>query len=127
MATLSLSEIRDCAVNTFAEWLDRHKELFFTDADEKKNQRKQRHLKELLKVTADTRRSTSISDLLGFALWAQNILTLWGVNFGMGVVGEPVKSFHVTNNDVDEECSKRLANALANVLQLQFMHQSPLR
>ena len=122
MATLSLSEIRDHAVNAFEEWLDRHKH-FFTDNDEKKNKTKQRQLKELLKVAADTRKNTSIPDLLGFALWAQNMLTMWGVNFGRGIVGDPVKSFYLTtNDDVDEECSKRLAHALADMLQLQFVY-----
>lgn len=121
MATLSLLEIRDHAVSTFEEWLDRHKH-FFTDNDEKKAKTKQRQLRQLLKAAAEIKRSTSIPALLGFALWVQNLLTMWGVNFGMGIVGEPVKSFYLTNADVDEACSKRLAHALADVLRLQFVY-----
>jgi hypothetical protein len=122
MATLSLPEIRDCAVNTFAEWLDRHEALLFTDADKRRHEQKQCQFKKLVKTAADAKNSTSIPDLLGFALWAQNMLTMWGVNFGMGIVGEPVKSFHFTNDNVEEECSRRLAHALANMLQLQFIY-----
>jgi hypothetical protein len=121
MAASSLSGIRDCAVNTFTEWLDRHRELLFTDADEKKNRARQRELRQLMKIATRVRDSESIPDLLGFALWAQNMLAMWGVNFGMGIVGEPVKSFHLTNPNVDEECSRRFAQALADMLQLQFM------
>jgi hypothetical protein len=121
MAAPSPSQIRDHAVNTFTEWLDRHRELFFTDPDEKKNQNKQSQFRKIMKAAADIENSTSIPNLLGFALWAQNMLAMWGVNFGMGIVGEPVKSFHLTNPNVDEECSRRLAQALADMLQLQFM------
>jgi hypothetical protein len=123
--TFSLSEIRDRAVNTFKEWLDRHKQLFFTDVDEKKHKTKQRQLKQLLKSVTDVENSTSIPDLLGFALWAQNMLTMWGVNFGMGIVGEPLKSFYLANDVVDEECSRGLAHALADMLQLQFIYPHP--
>jgi len=123
--TFSLSEIRHRSVNTFKEWLDRHKQPFFTDVDEKKNKTKQRQLKQLLKSVTDVENSTSIPDLLGFALWAQNILTMWGVNFGMGIVGEPLKSFHLANDVVDEECSRGLAHALADTLQLQFIYPHP--
>jgi hypothetical protein len=122
MATFSLPEIRDRAVNTFTEWLNRHKELFFTDADEKKNRARQRELRRLMKTATRFRDSESIPALVGFALWAQNMLAMWGVNFGMGVVGEPVKSFYLTNDAVDEECSRRLAQALADMLQLQFIY-----
>jgi hypothetical protein len=122
MATPSLSEIRDHAVNTFKEWLTRHESLFFRDIDEKRNKTKQRQLKQLLNVAKETETSTSIPELLGFAFWVQTMLTMWGVNFGMGIVGEPVKSFHVTNAAVDEECSRRLAHALAAMLPLQLIH-----
>jgi len=50
---------------------------------------------------------------------------MWGVNFGMGIFGEPVKSFHITNDNVDEECSRRLAHALTDMLQLQFIYSHP--
>jgi hypothetical protein len=124
MAALSLSQIRDHAVNTFAEWLDRHKKLFFTDADEKKNQNKQSQLRKIMKDIADIEDSTSIPDLLAFALWGQNMLAMWGVNFGIGIVGEPVKEFYMTNPLVDEESSRRLAYALAATLQLQGTRSS---
>ncbi len=122
MATPSLSEIRDHAANRFKEWLSCHESLFFRDIDEKKNKTKQHQLKRILKAVKEAEASTSIPELLGFAFWVQNMLTMWGVNFGMGIVSEPVKSFHVTNAAVDEECSRRLAHALAAMLPLQLIH-----
>lgn len=119
---MSLLEIRDRAVNSFAKWLDRHSVLFFTDADKRRHEQKQHQFKRLVNTLADAKNSTSIPNLLGFAFWAQSMLTMWGVNFGMGIIGDPVKSFYITNAAVDETSSRRLADALAAMLPLQFAY-----
>jgi len=123
VSSTPLSEIRDRAVNAFQEWLQHHEHLF-RDSDRRRNERRQREFNKLMKEAEQARTNTTVSHVLGFALWAQNYLTIFGVNFGIGIVGEHVKSLYITNDEVDRDCSERLAHTLADVLLLQFIDPS---
>lgn len=111
--------IRDNALDAFEIWLEKNKELF-EEGEEKSMKIQQRYLKLIRKEIKKSRGCIRVSELLGFALGAQNLLANLGVQFGMGIFGERVKSFHVTNPTVDIDSSNALAHALAELLTLQF-------
>jgi hypothetical protein len=111
--------IRDRALDAFEIWLEKNKKLF-QGGDEKNMKIQQRRLKLIRKEIKKSRGYTAVPELLGFALWAQNYLANLGVAFGMGIFGERVKSFHVTDPTIDIDSSDALAHALAELLLLQF-------
>lgn len=105
-----LEQVRSNALHAFEEWLHANSWLFEDSADQKKQEKKQRELRKIQKTIEDLRSSPSLSALLGFALWCQNyVANFGGLMFGMGIYGDPVKCFHITDPRTDSASSERLA------------------
>jgi len=117
--------LRDAVIQASERWLETNARLF-SAKDEGERKRKARLLKSVRKELGRARGAASVSQLLAFALWLQNTLaSFFSVVFGMGIGG--VKSFHITNPEVDEVSSLELAQSLSDMLAIQFNypHSTP--
>ncbi len=118
---MALSNVRDMLLQAFEAWLHANPWLFEDGTNPRKQKKKQAELRKIRKLTEEVRGYLSLTELLGFTLWCQNyICNFGGVMFGIGVYGDPVKSFYTTNPKTDVPSSERLAQAMAAVLRLQL-------
>jgi hypothetical protein len=118
---MTLYETRDALIQAFEAWLQANPWLFEDGTDPRKQKKKQAELKKLRKIIEEMRSNPSFPRLLGFTLWCQNyIANFGGAMFGMGIHGNPVKSFYTTDPRTDVPSSERLAQAMAAVLHLQL-------
>lgn len=114
-----LAEAKENVLHAFEDWVQTNNWLF-CDGDPKKQKKKETELKKIRKLVEKMKRTSSLSELLAFVLWCQNyVCNFGGVAFGVGIHGDPVKSFYTTNPRTDLASSRRLAQAMASVLRLQ--------
>ncbi len=114
-----LAEAKDNVLRAFKEWLQTNNWLFY-DSNPQKQKKKEAEFKKILKLIDEVEGTSSLSELLGFTLWCQNyVANFGGVSFGLGIHGDPVKSFYITHARTDVPSSERLAQAMALVLRLQ--------
>ena len=114
-----LAEAKENVLHAFEDWVQTNNWLFCDD-DPKKQKKKDTELKKIRKLVEKMRRTSSLPELLAFVLWCQNyVCNFGGVAFGVGIHGDPVKSFYTTNPRTELPSSLRLAQAIASVLRLQ--------